>query len=165
MVGRLILAALLAAGLLAAQGKGGSKGGGSNNMGPSMGPARAQSKLDQIADKLKLNKEQKDELQSIMNGALEAAGPLNQQIQNGRQQIAGAMVNGKDSGDDYTKLIGAYTAVLAQMDTLESTAYAKIYALLKPNQQKNGEQVFTELMAGIFMQGGRGGGGRRKGGE
>ena len=122
---------------------------------------RAQSKLDQIADKLKLSKEQKEEAGNILNAAAESAGPLNQQIANGRQKITEAMVNGSDKGDDYNKLMGAYTAVLAQMDSVESTAYGKIYALLKPNQQKNGEPVFAEVMAGMFMRSG-GGSGRKK---
>lgn len=161
MVGRLILAALMAAGLLAAQGKG-SKGG-STNMGSPMPQRQTQSKMDQIADKLKLNKEQKEEVANILNAAAETASPLNQQINNGRQQIVGAMVNGKDNGDDYAKLMGAYTAVLAQMDNAEATAYGKIYALLKPNQQKNGEAVFTDVMAGIFARSAGGGGGRKRG--
>jgi hypothetical protein len=159
MVGRIILAALLAAGFASAQGKKG--GSGSSGMTPGMGAPRAQSKLDQIADKLKLSKEQKEEAGNILNAAAESAGPLNQQIANGRQKITEAMVNGSDKGDDYNKLMGAYTAVLAQMDSVESTAYGKIYALLKPNQQKNGEPVFAEVMAGMFMRSG-GGSGRKK---
>jgi hypothetical protein len=161
-----IWAALLAAGLAAAQhggGGGGGKGGGmGNDMGMGAPRPQQQSKLDQIADKLKLNKEQKDEAGNILNAALEAAGTLGQKIGNGRRMIADAMVNGKDSGDDYTKLLGAYTAVLAQMDNLEATTYGKIYALLKPNQQKNAEPVFTEVMAGMFMRPGGAGGGRKK---
>lgn len=159
MVGRVILAAILAAGLVSAQG--GKKGGSKGMEDSSMPMRQPQSKLDQIADKLKLNKEQKEQALNIMNAAAETAGPLNQKINNGRQLIVGAMVNGKDSGDDYDKLIGAYTAALAEMDNAEASAYGKIYVLLKPNQQKSGEQVFTELFAGVFIRGG-GGGGRRK---
>jgi hypothetical protein len=164
MVGRVLLAALLAAGLASAQGRGGgSRGGGGGDLGMNMPRPQSRSKLDQISEKLKLNKEQKAEVENILNGALETAGPLAQQIGNGRQMITEAMVNGKDSGDDYNKLMAAYTAVLAQMDSVEATAYGKIYALLKPNQQKNAEMVFSETMAGMFMRsGGRGGeGGRR----
>ena len=164
MVGRVVLAAILAVGLLSAQGKkgGGSKGGGGGDMGGMM-PRAPQSKMEQLSDKLKLNKEQKEEVANILNAAGEAAGPLNQQLNNGRQQIAGAMVNGKDNGDDYNKVVSAYTSALAQMDGLEATAYGKVYALLKPNQQKGAEAAFTEVFAGIFMRQAGGGGGRRKG--
>lgn len=164
MVGRVVLAALLTAGLVAAQrGGGGGRGGDMGGMG--MPRPQQQTRADQLAEKLKLNKEQKEQLAEILKTAGESAGPLSQQIGNGRQMIVQAMVNGKDSGDDYDKLLAAYTAVLAQMDGVEATAYGKIYALLKPNQQKNAEQAFTETMAGMFTRagGGAGGGGRRRG--
>jgi hypothetical protein len=163
MVGRLILAAILAAGLASAQ-KGGGKGGskGMDDMS-SMPRMQTQSRFEQIAEKLKLSKEQKEQAQNILNGAQESAGPLSQQINQGRQMIVGAMVNGKDSGDDYNKLVGQYTAVLAQMDSLDATVYGKIYTLLKPNQQKNADQVFADLISGYYMRAGGGGGGRRKG--
>jgi hypothetical protein len=165
MVGRVIVATLLAAGLAMAQrgGTGGAGGSRNGEMGGMGMPRPGQpNKLDQIAEKLKLNKEQKDELATIVSGAAETAGTLNQQIANGRRMIADAIVNGKDSGDDYDKLIAAYTGVLAQMDNVEATAYGKIYALLKPNQQKNAEAVFTDLMAGMFIRSGGGGSNRKR---
>ena len=164
MVGRVILAAMLAAGLAAAQSKGGGKGGGmGNDMGGTGIPRpQPQTKADQIAEKLKLNKEQKEQIPGILTAAFESAGTLSQQILNGRRMIADALVNGKDSGDDYNKLMAAYTSVLAQMDNVEATTYGKIYALLKPNQQKLAEPVFTEVMAGMFMRSSAGTGGRKK---
>jgi len=162
MVGRLLLAGLLAAGMASAQGKRG--GGGGNSMGNDMGMPRPQqqSKMDVLAEKLKLTKEQKEQVLNIMNAAGESAGPISGQILQGRQMIVQAMVQGQDNTDDFKKLMTAYTGALAQMDNIEATAYGKIYALLKPNQQKAGEQVFADLMAGIFMRMG-GGGGRRRG--
>ena len=167
MVGRVVLAALLTAGLVAAQrggGGGGMGGGRGGDMGMGM-QRQQQTKADLIAEKLKLNKEQKDQVGDILRAAAESAGQLGQAIVNGRQLITQAMVNGKDSGDDYDKLLAAFTDVLAKMDGVEATAYGKIYALLKPNQQKNAEQVFDEVMAGMFMRSGGGGGAgsRRRG--
>ena len=169
MVGRVIVAALLTVGLVAAQrggGGGGNRGGGGGDMGMGMPRPQSGGRLEQIAEKLKLNREQKEQVSDILKSAAESVGPMNQQIANGRQMIANAMVSGKDSGDDYNKLLTAFTAVLAQMDSLEATTYGKIYALLKPNQQKSAEQVFDETMAGMFIRsgGGAGGvGGRRRG--
>jgi len=157
MVGRVLLAGLLAVGLVSAQGK---RGGG-GDMG--MPRPQQQSKMDILAEKLKLSKEQKEQVLNIMNAAAETAGPISGQIMQGRQMIAQAMVQGQDNTDDFKKLMAAYTNVLAQMDNIEATAYGKIYALLKPNQQKAGEQVYADLMAGIFMRMGGGGGGRRRG--
>ncbi|HMD69861.1 MAG TPA: Spy/CpxP family protein refolding chaperone [Bryobacteraceae bacterium] len=159
MVGRVVVAALLTAGLVAAQrgggGMGGSRGG---DMGMGM-PRSQQTKLDQIADKLKLSKEQKAQVADILSSAAESAAPLSQQIGKGRGAIASDLATGTDSTGDCNKL----QDLLAQMDGIEATAYGKIYALLKPNQQKNAEQVFDELMAGMFIRSGGGGGGRRRG--
>ena len=63
MFRRVLLATLLAASLAFAQGKkgGGSKGGMADGMGE-FRPQR-QSKIEQFGDRLKLNKEQKEEAQ------------------------------------------------------------------------------------------------------
>jgi Spy/CpxP family protein refolding chaperone len=164
MSGKVILAILLTAGLVAAQrgggGMGGSRGG---NPGFGMGRSQSQNKLDQIAEKLKLNKEQKDQVADILKAAAESAAPVNLKINECRRGIANDLVTGTDSGDEYTNLLAAYTTAVAQMDGIEAAAYGKIYALLKPNQQKNAEQVFDEAMAGMFTTSGGGGGGRRAG--
>ncbi len=149
MVIRLCLVALLAAGLADAQGK---KGGGGNNMEEMGSMARPQrvSRFDTIAEKLKLSKEQKDQTSGFFDAAQEAAGPLNEQLANGRNQITGAFIQGQNSGEGFDKLMAAYTAVLGQMAVVEATAYGKLYAILKPNQQSKAAQVFAEQMAGMF---------------
>jgi hypothetical protein len=152
MILRLFLAAVLAAGLASAQGKnGGSKGGSRNSdMGAEMRPQQRASRFDTIADKLKLSKEQKEQTATIFDAAQEAAGPLNEKIANGRKQIAGALMQGQATGENYDKLMAAYTDVLAQMADIEATAYGKLYAILKPNQQVKAPQVFAESMSGLF---------------
>lgn len=154
---RIIFAAALAAGLASAQHGGGGGRNGGNDMNSIPMPRRSQTRLDQIADKLSLSKEQKEEFQNILSAAAEQAGPLNEQLRNGRQQIAGAMVNGRDSGDDWDKLKAAYTAVLAQEAGLEAQAYQKLYGILKDKQKTKAAPVFEELMAGLFERSGGGG--------
>jgi len=166
MVGRVLVAALLTAGLLAAQrggGGGGSRGGGDMPMG--MQRPQQTNKLTQMADKLKLSKEQTAQVADILQAAAVSAAPLSQKIAEGRRSMANDMITGQDKGDDYTKRLADFTAALGQMDALEAATYAKIYALLKPNQQKNAELVFEEQMAGIFIRTASGspGGGRRRG--
>ncbi|HEV2445546.1 MAG TPA: Spy/CpxP family protein refolding chaperone [Candidatus Sulfopaludibacter sp.] len=151
MVLRVFLATLLAAGLASAQrnGGGGSRNRGGDEMDAGMSRQR-QSRFDVIADKLKLNKDQKEEASKIFDAAQEAANPLNEQILNGRNQMTAAIVQGQNSGDNYQKLMAAYTSVLSQMATVEATAYGKLYTILKPNQQSKASQVFAEQMAGMF---------------
>jgi Spy/CpxP family protein refolding chaperone len=149
MIFRLFLAAMLAAGLASAQGKKGGGGGNSAEMGSMSRPQRV-SRFDTIADKLKLNKEQKEQAATIFDAAQEAATPLNEQIVSQRNQITGAIIQGQNSGADFDKLMSAYTAVLAQRASVEATAYGKLYAILKPNQQSKAAQVFAEQMSGLF---------------
>ncbi len=164
MVGRLVLVAVMASTLASAQrggggGRNGPGGGGGMEGFGTMRPQRP-SKMQQFSDKLKLNKEQLEEVTNVFRAALEKAGPLSAQLENGRTQIAGAMIDGTNA-EALTKQLEAYTALEVQMDTIEADTYAKIFALLKPNQQSKSGQAF-ELMAGIFDRAAvQSGGGRR----
>jgi hypothetical protein len=68
----------------------------------------------------------------------------------------------KKSDEEMKPLLEAFTKVCAQMTAMEAEAFGKIYAGLKPNQQKNAAQAF-ELMAGMFMPQMAGGAGRGMG--
>ena len=64
--------------------------------------------------------------------------------------------------DQIKKLLDEYALVSAQMTGIEADAFAKVYAILKPNQQAKAAQAF-ELMGGMFMGGAGGGGGMGRG--
>ena len=168
MLARLVLTAILATTLASAQRGGGGgggmggEGGGGRDMGGEGGMGggaprmQRQSKADMIADKLKLNKDQKEQMQTIFQAAMEEAKPVAEQITKGREVIAGALIGGK-SDDEIKKMLDQYAGLAAQMTAVETKAFGKIYALLKPNQQSKAPAAF-ELMAGMF--GGQMGGGR-----
>jgi len=176
MLVRLFLTAALAVGLASAQrgatgGGEGPMGGGEGigmsaggGMGGMPGGMRRQSKEELFFDKLKLNKDQKEEAAKIMSAAREKAAPVRDQLSKGRQLIAGLIMQKRD--DDVKKLMGDYAIVAAQMTAIETEAFSRIYAQLKPNQQSKAPQAF-EMMAGIFagggMPGGGAGGGRGRG--
>jgi hypothetical protein len=172
MVFRVLLAAVLAAGLASAQrgggGKGGSKGGG--DMGD-MGMSRArQTKLDVIGEKIKLSKEQKDEVTKIFDNAQEKSAPLNEQIRNERNHMAQLLMNGKNSGPEWDTEMTNLTAMLAQRETVEADAYQKLYTGLDEKQKSKAAPVFEELMADMFAgsswkRGGGMGGGMMGGGR
>jgi hypothetical protein len=160
---RLLLTAILAATLASAQrgggggGRGGEGGDMSGGMGGGMPRVQRQSKFELFADRLRLNKDQKDEVQTIFTDALREAAPVREQISKGREVITGAILDGK-SQDDLKKMMDAYTMLAAQMTAIETKAFGKVYATLKPNQQTKAAPAF-ELMAGMFdpPSGGRGG--------
>jgi Spy/CpxP family protein refolding chaperone len=181
MLARLVLTAALASSLAATaafgQRGGGGMGGesgmgetgagrsageggmGNTSMSTGMPRVQRQSKLDMIAEKLKLNKEQKDQVQTIFLAAMEESRPLGEQIMKGREAIAGAMIEGKSEGE-IGKMLDQYAGLAAQMTGIETKAFAKLYAVLKPNQQPKAPAAF-EIMAGMF--GAQTGGGRGRG--
>lgn len=182
MFGRLLLTAILATTLASAQSRGGGGGvGGGDDMGGAGGMGgsgmggggmgggiprvQRQSKAEMFADRLKLNKDQKDEVQTLLNAALKEAAPVREQIAKGRVVITDAILGGK-SQDDIKKLLDTYATVSAQMAGIEAKTFTKVCAMLKPNQQSKAASAF-ELMAGMFdpppAGGGRMGGGRMGG--
>jgi Spy/CpxP family protein refolding chaperone len=171
MFRKLLLAVMLAAALAYAQrggggGMGGDMGGGGGMGGMMSGMPRAarQSKADQLAGRLKLDKEQKEQLQTIFSVAREKVGPIRTELDKARAQIAGAMIDGK-SEDDVQKMLSAYSGLVVQMTSLQAETFSKIYAMLKPNQQSRAAHTF-DLMAGVLEEsgGGRGAGiGRGRG--
>ena len=171
MLVRFLLTAVLAAGFASAQrgGGGGDEGnigvGGSPSAGPGapMTQVRRQTKQEMLFDKLKLNKEQKEEAAKILSAAMEKAAPTRDLLTKGRIVIANN-ITGKGSEEELKKMWGEFTSVNATMTGIEAEAFGKLYALLKPNQQAKAPQAF-ELMAGMFAGGGMPGGGGGRGGE
>jgi Spy/CpxP family protein refolding chaperone len=174
MFARLLLASALAVGLASAQG--GQKGGGdmggmggggmggdaSGAMGGGMPRAQRQSRADIIADKLHLNKDQKEQASKIFAAAQEEAAPLSEQVRTGRSAITTAILQGT-SKDDIDKMMAQFTDLMAQKTAVEVKAYGKLYAILDAKQQAKAAPVFAEQMDGMFEGGGRGRGGNRGG--
>ncbi len=163
---RLLLTATLAATLAFAQrsgmgddtGMGGGMGGGRGDDMGGMPRIVRQTPFDMFADRLKLNKDQKTEAQTVLADARKEFAPLRQQLLQGRAAIANAIMGGA-STDDLKKITDAYASVVAQATGVETKAFSKVYAMLKPNQHGKAASAF-ELMAGLFSA--PGGGGRRE---
>src|SRR5215471_12186515 len=100
MLLRVLAIGLLAVSIGPAQRGGGGGRGRGDDMGASM-PTRMprQTKADQIADKLKLNKDQKEELGQILSAGTEEAAPLRGQLGQARVQLAQALIVAKGEPD------------------------------------------------------------------
>lgn len=165
MVSKVFWAVCLAAAVASAQ-RGG--GGGDDSpripVGGSLPGASAEplTKFDQFAAKLKLNKDQKVEAQSIVDAYTGQAAPLGQRLLKGKQEITAALLGGQ-SGEALDKVTAGYTDTVEELTTLEATAFAKIVALVKPNQRNKAASAFP-LLVDLFehpqMGGGRHWGGR-----
>ena len=173
MLVRVLVIATMAGTLAFAQGGGGGMGddmGGTGGRGGGMGDdtgamprMQRQAPFDIFADRLKLNKDQKPEALAAISDALKESGPLRQQLLQAKLNMAKAMLGGA-SADDLKKTEDAYASLAAQVTGVETKAFAKVCALLKPNQQGKAASAF-ELMAGLFNVSAGGGGGGRAGGR
>ncbi|SPE42863.1 conserved exported hypothetical protein [Candidatus Sulfopaludibacter sp. SbA3] len=156
MIKKLLLTGLLATTLVFAQ-RGGGGGGGGGGMGGegggggmggmSGGGMARPTRMDQINDALKLNKDQKKLLKTTLDDGQKEAAPVRDQLAKGRKAIAEAVAGGNQ--DQINAAVNAYAAAKAQMATIELKAFAKIYPALEKDQvQRSG--VLYNMMAGIF---------------
>ena len=155
---KLLLTGIFATTLVLAQGRGsamggdegGGMGGGSRAGGESGGiqMPRVVSRMDQISEALKLNKEQKKEVKTILDEGQKEAGPVRDQLMKSQLAIGEAIQGGK-SQDDLKPLVNGEAAVQAQMVGIELNAFAKIYKLLDKEQQPQTRGVFP-MMHGIY---------------
>jgi Spy/CpxP family protein refolding chaperone len=176
MLVRLFLTAVVATGVACAQigggdeggmggmgggGGRGGRGGGGSDMGGTMSQPRRLTRVEQLFEKLRLNKEQKEQAVTILSAASEKAAPVREQLNKGRIVMANNITS-KGSDEDLKNFMNEYTKVNVVMTSIEAEAFGKLYAILKPNQQAKAPQAF-ELMAGMFSGGMPGGGGRGRG--
>jgi hypothetical protein len=145
MMKRILFLSLAMAALTFAQGKkGGGGGGGQSNM--SMMPGSV-SKMDQFTQILKLDKDEKKQVKTVMDDAQKEATPVRDQMEKGRLAIAQAVAAGKQ--EDVDAAIKTYSAAETQMAGIEMNAFAKIFQALDKEQQSKSPQIFG-MFSGIF---------------
>ena len=147
--------------MAAAQGQINTNGSGlSDNLGP-----RALTPTETFMARLKLDeKTQVPQAQEILGAAAREAAPLSTQLLQLRQGLLNAEIS-KDPAA-IKQAIDAYAAAAAKLSSVEAQAFAKIYALLKPNQTSKADDAF-EILPVILAPGTpvRGGGSGRFGGR
>ena len=146
---KLAIVGILAVSIATAQ-RGGGGGGGRGGRGGGEGmPAFQATKnhLEMISEELKLSKEQKKEVKSLMDEAQKEAVPLKDQLAKSRLQLAGAIEAGKQ--DEIDKDIQSHSLLEAQMASVEMKAFAAIYKILDSDQRGKSRTVFL-MMPGIF---------------
>lgn len=109
----------------------------------------------QFAAKLKLDKTQAPAVDQILTAAATQAAPHATQLLQIRQRMLNALHANRE--DEVKAAQEAYASAAADIARIETAAFAKVYALLKPNQQKEAPQAFT-LLAGLFSNPPAGGG-------
>lgn len=142
---RLLLAGILAATLASAQRGGGGRGASTSPLSAMGGQA---DKLAILTDNLKLNKDQKKLVKTVLDEGQKEAAPLRDEAVKSRQAIGEAVSAGK-SQDEIDKLVKSQADIESQMAGVEMRAFVKIYKELD-KQQQSSAQILFQMMNGIF---------------
>ncbi len=141
---RLLLAGILAATLASAQRGGGGRGASNTPIMMASQP----DKLTILADNLKLNKDQKKLVKTVLDEGQKEAAPLRDEAAKSQQAIGQAVSAGKTQ-DEIDQLVKSHAAIESQMAGVEMKAFVKIYQELDKDQQSKA-QVLFQMMNGIF---------------
>jgi Spy/CpxP family protein refolding chaperone len=141
---KLLIVGVAVSTLAFAQGKkggGGSGGGGGGMMQQSV------NRMDQFTQILKLDKDEKKQVKSIMDDAQKEAMPVRDRMEKGRLAVAEGVAGGKQ--DQVDGAVKSYASAETEMAGIEMNAFVKIYKLLDKDQQQKVPQVYA-MMPGIF---------------
>jgi hypothetical protein len=142
---KLLLAGILAATLAFAQRGGGGKGASTS---PIMPMGSQPDKLAILSDNLKLDKDQKKLVKTVLDDGQKEAAPLRDEAAKSQQAIGEAISTGKNQ-DQIDQLVKSHAAIESQMAGIEMRAFVKIYHGLDKDQQPRA-QVLFQTMNGIF---------------
>jgi Spy/CpxP family protein refolding chaperone len=146
MIPRLVIAGILAAALVSAQGRGGRSRNNADAM--DLPHAQTQNRLDIIENILKLNRDQRKQVKNILDEGQKQAAPIREQLIKGELGVGDAVAAGKPQ-EDIDKAVNTLGDEQALMARVEMQAFARIYQLLEKDQQANAGRVFY-MMQGIF---------------
>ena len=107
--------------------------------------------FDRTAARLNLTDDQKQQAQSIMKSARESAQPITQQLKQNRVALRDAVKAGK-SDADIDQLAASTGTLMGQATAIRTKAFAKVYALLTPEQRTKADQLGSHGR-GMFMGG------------
>jgi Spy/CpxP family protein refolding chaperone len=146
MLTRILFTGLLASTLTFAQRGGGGRGGGESNMA---NVSFSGTRIDRLADTLKLTKDQKRDIKAAMDDAQKLATPIHEEMVQSRLAIAEAVAAGKSQAD-LDKVIHGHAELDAQLTSLELHTFAKIVDLLEAEQKPRGVPVLFAMVKGAF---------------
>ncbi len=144
MTKQILFLSLALAAVTFAQGKKGGGGGNQPNI-PMMGGSV--SRMDQFTQILKLDKDEKKQVKTIMDDAQKEAMPVRDQMEKGRLAIAEGVAAGKQ--EEIDAAVKTYSVAETQMAGIEMNAFAKIFQGLDKEQQSKSPQIFG-IFPGIF---------------
>ena len=147
---RILILGLFATALVFAQGRGGGGGGGSRGGGATMsGPMGPATRLERWNDALKLTKDQKRDIKAAMDDAQKEATPVHERLAGSQLAVAEAIAAAKPQAD-IDSAVRAAAEVDTQLTFIELRAFAKVVALLQPDQKQRGVPMVFAMIRGAF---------------
>ena len=108
-----------------------------------------QTLFEQFAHRLDLDRRtQFQEAERLFTEASREAPPIAQQMQQLRIRLVNAEIGKNET--EVKAILGEYRTAAAHMAVLEAETFAKVYALLRPNQVNHAIEAFA-LVAGVFV--------------
>ena len=108
-----------------------------------------QTLFEQFGRRLDLDRRtQFPEAEKIFTDASRLAAPIAQQMQQLRIRLINAAIGKNDA--EIKTILPEYRMAAARMADVEAQAFAKVYALLRPNQVNHATEAFG-LVAGVFI--------------
>ena len=109
--------------------------------------------FERMAQKLNLTDTQKEQARSIMDSARTSAKPIAQQLRQERTALHDAVKAGKTDAD-IDQLSSQLGNLEGQLTAIRTKAFAKVYALLTPEQRTQADQMHQQRRN--MFKGGRG---------
>jgi Spy/CpxP family protein refolding chaperone len=142
----MVLALILAAATVLPTPALAQRGGGASSGAP---PMRANTPFEDFVEELRLDdKSQVPAVQQVMIDGAKGATALVTELFQARQTLLNLELTNKPA--DKPAALQAYVAGATKMAAAEAATFAKVYALLRPNQQSRAPGGFTQ-MAGFFF--------------
>ncbi len=107
--------------------------------------------FDRMAARLNLTDAQKEQARAIMQSARESARPIAQQLKQNRLALHDAIKAGKPDAD-IDQLAATAGSLIGQEAAIRTKAFAKVYALLTPEQRMKADQLGSHGR-GMFLGG------------
>jgi protein CpxP len=107
--------------------------------------------FDRLATQLNLTDDQKQQAKAIMQSARESTRPIAQELRQNRQALNEAVKAGKPEAD-IDQLAANTGRLMGQMTAIRTKSFAKVYALLTPEQRTKADQLRGQHR-GMFMGG------------
>ena len=145
-IGRLVLVVALCAGSSLAQ-RGVRRGGMAGRVGASS--VTKEDVVELFVALLDLGDSQKQQLSTILDGAVQTAGSIQAQLDKGEQSLFETAKSGK-SDSEIDKLADQQGSLISQMLSLQARSFAKICGMLNSDQQTKVDSFLYERIESLL---------------